>query len=144
MRSLLALLASTGLAVAVPASAQGVAPEAAPAEWLHYAEAARAAVTAWLSEEGGAPARVRAALDRTRPAPDQPTLPIALKVWIEPNGRIARLDFSPFAEPTVEDDLRATIVGRMLAAPPIGMEQPIRLAVLLPAPAAAPPPVPRA
>jgi len=126
-----AAILGAGLATTSSASAQ-VSPSAAPAEWVQYAEDVTTTIAGWL--QAGAPAaiRLRHYLDKTRPAPDQPSPPLALKVWISPEGAVRRIEFTHFARAEINDDLRALIVGRRLAAaPPTRMLQPIRLAIQL-------------
>ncbi|HRL25662.1 MAG TPA: hypothetical protein PLT84_12810 [Brevundimonas diminuta] len=126
---------ATGLAaafgLAAPAQAQSLTPEDAPAAWVVYAEAATRAVTAWLEENGEAASSVRHYLHQTRPAPDQPTRPLVLKLWIDPKGLISRIDFTPFAQAETDVALRSVVDGRRLAPPPSGMLQPLRLLVQL-------------
>lgn len=135
----LAALVGAGLATTAPVSAQPVSPSAAPAEWVRYAEGATAAITQWLKADSEAGVRFRTYLDRTRPAEDQPTPPLEVKVWIAPDGKVERIDFASFAHPEPNADLRALIVGHRLAGPPPrDMLLPIRIAVDLGAAAADP------
>ena len=134
-RLVTAAFALLGAAAAPAAPPRSVSPEAAPAEWVRYAEDTTAAITGWLEADDAAAVRLRTYLDATRPAPDQPTPPLALKFWIERDGSIARIDFPPFAHLEPNADLRGLIVGRKLASPPPrDMLLPIRLAIQLSAP----------
>ena len=127
-----AALAGVGLAATAPATAQSVAPSAAPVEWVRYAEGATAAVNTWLQAEDEAAGRLRAYLDATRPAPDQPTAPIVVKLWIDGDGTVSRIDFPPFAHAEANADLRGLVVGRRLpGTPPKDMLLPLRIAVQL-------------
>ncbi len=127
----LAALVGAGLAATAPASAQ-ISPSAAPTEWVRYAEGATATIAGWLQAEDPAALRLRDYLNRTRPADDQPSPSLALKVWVNPAGAIDRIEFTPFAHAETNADLRTLIVGRRLAGPPPeGMLQPIRLAIQL-------------
>jgi hypothetical protein len=124
-----------GLGGATTAPAQSVAPSQAPAEWVRYAEAATGTISAWLEEDGEAAAGFRNYLHQTRPADDQPTPTLILKVWVDPDGRIDRIEFPPFAHEQANADLRMAVVGRALEAPPPpDMLLPIRLAIQLEAP----------
>lgn len=134
-------LAGIGIAATAPVAAQSVSPSAAPAEWVRYAEGTTAAVNGWLQAEDETAQRLRAYLDATRPAPDQPTAPIVVKLWIDRDGTVSRIDFPPFAHAEANGDLRGLIVGRRLSAPPPkDMLLPLRIAVQLDAPAAPPAP----
>lgn len=131
----LAALVGAGLASTAPVAAQTVSPSAAPVEWVRYAESATTTISAWLGEDSEAATQFRSYLDRTRPAEDQPTPPLELRVWINPDGAVSRIAFTPFAHEEANESLRGAIVGRRLAAPPADMLLPIRIAVQLDAPA---------
>ena len=99
---------------------------------MRYAETATQSITAWLEEDSEPATAFRAYLHQTRPAEDQPTPPLVLKVWIKPDGRVDRIDFTPLADESANANLRAAIVGRTLgSAPPRGMLLPLRLAIQL-------------
>ncbi len=136
----LAVLVGAGLASTAPAAAQGVTnPDQAPVAWIRYATSATETVTTLLQAESEAAVRLRAYLDATRPAPDQPTAPLLIKVWVEKDGRISRIDHAAFAHSEPNADLRALLVGAALpGAPPADMRLPLRILVQLPpAPASA-------
>ncbi len=132
-RHLLSLsLPLLGLAEPVIARQRSVAPEQAPAAWVAYAETVNAQVIAWLGAEDEGAVRLRAYLDGTRPAPDQPTAPFVLRLWITPDGTIDRTEFPAFAEPQADADLRALLLGRAIGTPPPpGMLLPLRLELSL-------------
>jgi hypothetical protein len=135
----LATLAGAGIAATAPVAAQSVSPSAAPVEWVRYAESVTAEINRWLEADSETATRLRAYLDATRPAPDQPTAPLMLKVWIDGNGTISRIDFPPFAHAEANANLRALLVGQRLpAAPPRDMLLPLRIAVQIDPPPAAP------
>lgn len=120
-------------AASAPVAAQSVAPEEAPPEWLRYAETATQAVTSWLQAETEQATRLRGYLDATRPAPDQPTAPILLKIWIDSGGVVSRVDHAPFAHAEANADISALIVGQQLpASPPKDMLLPLRVLIQLP------------
>ncbi|SNT19992.1 hypothetical protein SAMN06295912_1576 [Sphingomonas laterariae] len=132
-----ALLAGSVLAAASPAQAQTVAPSAAAAEWVRYANDATTAVNRLLEADTETAIRLRAYLDRTRPAPDRPTAPLTLKLWVDKEGTVTRIEFEPFAHAEPNADLRTLIVGQTLAgAPPKDMLLPLRIVIQLDAPAA--------
>ena len=123
----------------MPVAAQTMAPEQAPVEWLHYAEGATQAVTGWLRADSDTGKRLRADLDAARPTPDQPTAPLVIKLWIDGEGSVSRIDFPPFAQTQANADLRALIVGQRLpGTPPKDMLLPLRIKVQLDAPATPP------
>lgn len=131
----LAALVGAGLASTAPVAAQTVSPSAAPVEWVRYAESATTTISGWLGEDGEAATRFRTYLDRTRPAEDQPTPALELRVWIDPDGAVSRIAFTPFAHEEANASLHGAIVGRRLPPPPADMLLPIRIAVQLDPPA---------
>ena len=133
----LAAAAGAGLATASPVAAQTIAPSAAPVEWVRYAEGATAAVTLLLEADNETALRFRAYLHRTRPAEDEPTPPLELKIWVGESGVVSRMEFTPFAHPEPGADLRSLVVGQRLPGePPPDMLLPIRIAVQLDPPPA--------
>ncbi|MCG2841219.1 hypothetical protein L6Q21_09530 [Sandaracinobacter sp. RS1-74] len=128
----LGALFGVGVAAMAPASAQSVAPSAAPSEWVAYAEGATAAITAWLQAEDEPARRLRAYLDGTRKSPGERTAPLVLKLWIDRDGTVSRIEFTPFAHAEANADLRSLIVGRKLdGKPPRDMLLPMLIAVQL-------------
>lgn len=125
------LAAALGMAAPVQAQVHSLAPDAAPAAWVAYAEAATRTVKTWLEEDGSSASSLRLQLHQTRPAPDQPTPPLELKLWIEADGVVSRVEAASPAKETVSADLQSSVQGRRLAPPPPGMLQPLRLAVQL-------------
>lgn len=137
----MAALVGAGIASTTPVAAQSVAPSAAPVEWVRYAEFATTTITGWLEADSDPAIRLRAYLDATRPAPDRATAPLVIKVWIERDGKVSRIDYPAFAHAEANADMQALIVGQQLsAAPPHDMLLPLRIAVQLDAPASAPAP----
>lgn len=120
-----------GMGVAREAAPQSVTASEAPVRWVRYAEAAATELSAWLEEESEAATRVRAYLHAARPVDGQPAPPLLLKVWIDDEGLVDRLEFTPFAHEEVNADLRAAVLGRRLAPPPPDMLSPLRIAVEL-------------
>ena len=128
-----AAFAGVGFAAAAPVQAQSIDPSAAPVEWVRYAESATVAVTRLLEAEGEVATRLRGYLDATRAAPDQPTAPLLIKLWVAKDGTVSRIDFQPFAHAEANADLRSLIVGQPLGQiPPSDMLQPLRVLVQLP------------
>lgn len=136
----LAAAAGAGLATASPVAAQTIAPSAAPVEWVRYAEGATAAVTRLLEADNETALRFRTYLHRTRPAEEEPTPPLELKIWVDESGVVSRMEFTPFAHAEPGADLRSLVVGQRLPGePPADMLLPMRIAIQLDAPAAPPP-----
>ncbi len=118
-------------ALASPAQAQqAVAPEAAPAAWVVYAERVNAQVTAKLGSDDEVAVRLRTYVDGLRSAPEAAPPSVALRLWLTPAGVVERIAFAPFAEPSANTDLETLLVGMAVGAPPPqGMLQPLRLAI---------------
>lgn len=119
--------------------AKAIAPDQAPTDWVAYAVTSMQTITAWLNAETPPAPRVRAVLDATRPAPDQPTPPLVVKLWVDGQGAITRVEFAPLADAEGAADLHALLVGHRLTPPPRGLRLPLRIALQLP-----PPPKPEA
>lgn len=132
-RLISALAVSLGLASGAGAApdAKSISPEVAPPAWNAYAGQVNTAVAGWLGGEEEAAQRLRAYVDATRPADDQASEPVVIKLWIDPKGVIERIDFASFAHEEVNASLRALLVGRMVGAPPKDMLFPLRLGVQL-------------
>ena len=127
-----AALIGAGVAATTPVAAQSGSPAQAPAAWIAYAEAATASVTTLLQVDSEPATRLRAYLEATRPAPDQPTALLVLKIWVDPDGAVSRIDYPPFAHAQANADLRGLIVGASLpGTPPADMLLPMRIAVQL-------------
>lgn len=110
--------------------AQSVAPNLAPVEWIEYAHKVSDAVAIWLEERDGPALVVRSYLGADRTEAHAEPEPLTLKVWIDGQGRIERLDFAPFADAEINKALSDALLGRDLAAaPPKDMIQPLRIAV---------------
>lgn len=121
-----------GLGAAAESQAQSLAPSEAPAQWVRYAEQATTVVSSWLEEDSEPAVAVRRYLDATRQASDQASPPLILKIWVDAEGVVERIDFTPFAHEAANNDLRSAIVGRALAGPPPrDMLLPMRIAVQL-------------
>lgn len=135
---LLASVLGAGAASAGALPPQALPPSAAPAEWVRYAESATASVKQWLQADSETATRLRAYLDTTRPAPDQPTAPVQIKMWIDPGGKVTRIEHPPFADAAANADLLALVTAQPLPGkPPGGMLLPLRIRVQLEAPSEA-------
>lgn len=133
-RLLSAVAVALGLAPAAGQAAEprSVAPHAAPAAWIAYAQLVSEAVQARLAADDPAAVRLHAYLDQL-PGVGQPegvTLTIAF--WVDAAGSISRIDFPPFVQAEPDADLNALMVGLKLPqAPPKDMLLPLRLAIQL-------------
>lgn len=131
------LMLFVGLAFgsANPVATKTMSPSEAPAEWVHYAEEATAQITQWLQAENETAQNLRAYLDGTRPAPDQPTPPLTIKIWVKKTGVIRRIEYPAFPDADANMHLHKLIVGQKLPnVPPKNILLPIRISVQLNAP----------
>ncbi|MFC7379183.1 hypothetical protein [Brevundimonas sp. GCM10030266] len=131
------LLAALGLAGAASGAAQAqdaaqeppVAPVQAPAAWVAYAEEATGAVSAWLEDDSASSVAVRTYMGAAEAEAGEPR-PLELKLWIDAEGRVSRIDFTPFVHAEANAALTDALVGRAFTAPPpAGMLQPLRIEV---------------
>lgn len=118
-----------GVGAAGEAAPQSMATSEAPAAWVAYAEAVTTTLSDWLEEDAEAATRLRAYLQATRPAEDQLTPPLLLRLWIDRQGVVERLEFTPFAHEEANADLRTAVLGRRLTAPPPEMLLPLRIVI---------------
>lgn len=122
-------LISAGTGVTADAQAQPAAPAAAPAAWIAYAVSVTDQLQAWMAEDSAPALLVMTDLVELQPAsrPDQPVR-LDVKLWIDPDGAVARVETSAGRRSGLEEDLAALVAGRKLGEPPpAGMALPIRL-----------------
>lgn len=98
-----------GLAGALPMAAAAQPP---PVAWAAYADLVRQALPDWLAEDTAPNRRLIAFIDRLRPAPNSPTPPLELKIWIDANGVVSQAAFIGAAEADETPNLQASLVGR--------------------------------
>lgn len=128
----LATLIGASVAAASPAAAQGADASAAPVEWIRYANGAADVITGWLQADSETAVRFRSYLDQARPDADRPAAPLAQKIWVDRDGAVSRIAFSPFAHAEPNADLLALVSGhRLPGKPPKDMLQPLRVAIQL-------------
>ncbi len=128
LASLLALLGGPAVSQAVDSMSSG---GQAPPAWVAYAQEATRTVIGWLNADESPASGIRAVLEQTRPAPDQPTPPLVVRIWVDPSGAITRVEFPPLSDAQATQDLRALLTSHRLEAPPQGMRQPMRLGLQL-------------
>ncbi|QYC10703.1 hypothetical protein [Brevundimonas nasdae] len=133
-KRLLALTAALGSVFTVGAASAQTEPGAAqppPAEWLAYAENVTEAVTSWLEADTDAAARMRVRLDSLRRSTDTPTALMEVRIWLAPDGRVARI-FGPLPDDAeAAADMTLIAASALLPAPPADMQQPLRVGVQL-------------
>lgn len=148
-RIVFGMLAGFGLATALDDSNAQARPQATPhevpADWLRYANSVQEAVGSWLGEDSETATRFRSYLAAIPSSRGSASYEVQLKVWIDGNGIVDRIEFPSFGDATADSDLRALIVGRKLSTmPPQAMLQPLRLAIAVDLGEAPPPSLPAA
>ena len=111
----LATLIGAGVAAASPATAQGADASAAPAEWIRYANGAADAISGWLQADSETAVRFRSYLDQALPDAGRPAAPLTMKIWVDRDGVVSRIAFSPFVHAEPNADLHA-LVRELFAA----------------------------
>lgn len=134
------LAAAIGLLVPSTASPQSVPSQAAPQQWLAYADIVNQAVTSRLTGADPIAVRLRAYLDQIPGPTADAGVRLPIQVWIDGKGVVTKVDFAPFAQEKPNADLHALLTGLHLSkAPPRKMLLPIRMTISLdPAAAGAP------
>ncbi|WP_422182718.1 hypothetical protein [Caulobacter sp.] len=138
MRRLLAALAAiVGVLPSASPAATALSPQAAPASWVAYAGLVNQTIIDQLGGSDPAAVRLRNYLDQLPHPMADSRAQLPIRVWIDGQGVINKVDFTPFAHPEPNADLRALLLGQRLAkAPPRDMLLPLRLSIgLEPAPA---------
>lgn len=123
-------LASGASAMAAPSTAQVegmVAPSQAPAAWVAYAETVAETVSTWLETDNQPATAARAYIGAREASPDEPLI---VKIWIDPEGRLSRLDVSSQKDAAATPLMREALIGRILTnAPPPEMRQPLHISL---------------
>lgn len=122
------VVSTTPAAAAAPGTAE---VRQVPAAWLAYAGLVQQALADWLAAPGEPAAMVRGYVHAAA-APGQPPAPIDLKVWVDRNGLIIRIDFQGFPHEDANRALGEAVVGRSIGqAPPLDMPLPLAIRVTL-------------
>jgi hypothetical protein len=113
---------------AVAETPRSVAPEAAPAAWVAYAGLVSQTVNARLGGQDPVAIRLRDYMRQMPGADEQSSPPLNLRIWVDGEGSITRIEFPAFVDQQPNDDLRGLLVGLAMAErPPKGMLLPLRL-----------------
>ena len=112
------------------AFAQHVEAGKAPPAWIAYAQIVSTNVQARLDSDDPLALRLRAYLQQLPGAAQADGATLKIAFWIDPAGKISRIDYPLFAQAQPNDDLQALLVGQNLPpAPPQGMLLPLRLSL---------------
>ena len=122
-----------GLTMAVPVQAPALAApsHAVPQHWLRYAERVSNQFQSWLDDPlSESVVRLHAWLQERllREGQAIPPAPLVVRVWIEADGRVERLEFDSLGNAQADADLRSLLTAEPLSAPPpADMPQPLTL-----------------
>lgn len=133
MLSQLCRLAATGIALVLGGSGAMAQPVSVPEAWKSYAGLVGQQFQAWLMGDDDVACRFHKFLeDRAVSATETPPGPLLIKVWIDPEGQVTRLDFSSFGAAEADADLRRLLTaGPLSEPPPLDMRQPLTLRINL-------------
>jgi hypothetical protein len=105
-----------------------------PASWRSYAELVGRQFQAWLMGDDEEAYRLHKFLeDQLISKRDVPPPPLLVKVWIDHEGQVSRLDFSSLGGDQADADLRHLLTAQPLSEPPpsdMGQPLTIRLKIL--------------
>jgi len=132
VRALAAGMLGLGLAAAgaPPAQAQAAVPQ----HWISYAQLASNQFQAWLSDpENEAVVRLHESLQaRMLDSGGQPPEPVVVRVWVDVDGRVYRVEFATLGDARADADLRGVLTAQPLSEPPPrDMRQPMVLRLKL-------------
>lgn len=133
IRRLLALILVAGLGVlsAVPAAAQQLdyrSPDQVPPSWGQFAKLVKYRSEEWVSGDDAIAARFRVYAKIHSGKEDGPPATVTVRVWVNPDGTVARVQFPAFKDAGATQDLRTILTrGNIGEAPPPEMLQPLNL-----------------
>lgn len=130
LRTLLASLGVISIA-ATPVVAQGLdyrSPNAAPPSWGQFSKLVKYRFEEWMSADEAVANRFRAWLKETAGSANGAPSSIIVKAWLNPDGSVEKVSFTPFKDERATNDLRTVLTrGNVGEAPPPEMLQPINL-----------------
>jgi len=131
VRRLLATLAAIiGLLPSASEAATTLSPQAAPAAWVAYAGLVNQTIIDRLGGSDPVAVRLRDYLDQLPDPTADSRAQLPIRVWIDGQGVIGKVDFTPFAHAQPNADLQTLLLGQRLPiAPPKGMLLPLRLSI---------------
>lgn len=118
-----------GLMVTAMCGEAAAQSAAVPTSWSKYAGLVGHQFQAWLMGDDEVAYRLHKFLeDRVVSQTDKPPGPLMVKVWIDANGQVSRVDFSSLGQPQADADLRRLLTANPLSEPPPPeMRQPLML-----------------
>jgi hypothetical protein len=108
------------------------AAAAAPSSWREFATRLQRRFQERLAADTGSARRFQDDMAKRAAKPDAPRFVLNLRTWIEPDGKIARVECDAFDDDRdAADNLRALLSIDDVGAPPPDMLQPLRLRLSL-------------
>ncbi|MGO4683751.1 hypothetical protein [Hyphomicrobium sp. 2TAF46] len=102
--------------------------ERAPPSWTQFAKLVKYRFETWVSGIDPQAARFRVYVKAHMGREDGPPPVLTVKVWVNPDGSIARVSFAEFKDKGATEDLRAILMrGNVGEPPPSDMLQPLNL-----------------
>ena len=129
-----ALLAGSTVASPLPAAPNlGYrSPNQVPAAWVRYAELLQYRFKSWLSADDDVAYRFHLFLENRVVNEPAPPDTLVLKVWVDTDGTVSRVEFPPLPDHQANEDLEALLIhGDVGEAPPPDMLQPVQMKVAL-------------
>jgi hypothetical protein len=127
--SAIALLGSLLLSAA--AAAQGLDyrnPDNAPPSWGQFAKLVKYRFETWVAADEPVANRFRAYVIDNAGKDGGPPPTLVVRAWLNPDGTVERVSFSPLPDPHADEDLRTILKrGNIGEAPPPEMLLPLNL-----------------
>jgi hypothetical protein len=100
----------------------------APPSWAQFSKLVKYRFESWIGAGDPVANRLRAYLTRRAGQDDGPPRTLEVHAWVNPDGTIERVSFSPLNNAQADADLHAILTrGNVGEAPPPEMLQPLRL-----------------
>lgn len=103
-------------------------PTQAPPSWTQFAKLVKYRFETWIAADETVANRFRAYIAKHAGKVDGPPETLVVRAWLNPDGSVERVSFSPLNDPQADEDLHAILQrGNIGEAPPPEMLQPLNL-----------------
>jgi hypothetical protein len=103
-------------------------PAQAPPSWAQFAKLVKYRFETWISADEVVANRFRAYVMEHGGKDDGPPPTLVVRAWLNPDGSVERVSFSPLKDPQADQDLHTILKrGNVGEAPPPEMLQPLNL-----------------
>ncbi len=100
----------------------------APPSWGQFSKLVKYRFVSWIGANDPVANRLRAYLGKRAGQADGPPQTLEVRAWLNPDGTVDRVSFSPLNNQQADNDLHTILKrGNVGEAPPPEMLQPIRL-----------------